>query len=128
VISEGAGARSLAEQLDTPEVPGWIRPLSPWLMQTAALAVLSDGTPPPGLGDLVRDIDRPVLLIQARSGQGGEELNAVYAARGGPATTRWIAAGGHTGALAAEPREYERRVIDFLDRALSAHTPNTSRR
>jgi hypothetical protein len=128
VISERAGVRSLAEQLDTPGVPGWIRPLSPWLVQTAALAVLSDGMPPPGLGDLVRDIDRPVLLIQARSGQGGEELNADYAANGGRATTRWTAAGGHTGALAAEPREYERRVIDFLDRALSAHTPNPSRR
>ena len=128
VISEGAGARSLAEQLDTPGVPRWMRPLSPWLAQTAALAVLSDGMPPPGLGDLVRDIDRPVLLIQARFGQGGEELNAVYAANGAPAATRWIAAGGHTGALAAAPREYERRVIDFLDRALSAHTPNPSRR
>jgi hypothetical protein len=27
---------------------------------------------------------------------------------------------GHTGALATRPREYERRVIGFLDRALLA--------
>ena len=57
-------------------------------------------------------------------GHGGEELNEIYAANGGAATTRWVAAGGHTGAQASQPREYERRVVDFLDRALSVRTTN----
>lgn len=30
----------------------------------------------------------------------------------------WAAEGGHTGAIDAEPEEYERRVVAFFDRAL----------
>jgi dienelactone hydrolase len=119
VVSEGAGARSLGEQLEMPGIPAWRRPLSPWLVQTAAVAVLADARPPAPLGDLVREIRQPLLLIQARGGHEDEQLNAIYEAHAGSAATRWVAPGGHTGALAAAPREYERRVVGFLDQALS---------
>ena len=32
----------------------------------------------------------------------------------------WQAPGGHVGALDAAPQEYERRVVGFFDRTLSA--------
>jgi fermentation-respiration switch protein FrsA (DUF1100 family) len=125
VVSEGAGARSLAEHLDTPGLGKLQRWLTPAVAQTAAVAVLSGHRPPGDLADLVRRIPpRPVLLIRALDGHPDELLNRVYAAnaRG----ELWeVAAGGHTGALAADPREYQRVVVGFLDRALlgrgSAH-------
>ena len=59
-----------------------------------------------------------VLLIRADAGNPDEALNEVYARRIGPSAVLWNASGGHTGALAADPNEYGRRVLGFLDRAL----------
>ena len=122
VVSEGAGQRSLAEHLDNPEVARVQRWLTGMLAQTAAVAVLSNSAPPDGLADLVSRIaPRPVLLIQARSGNPDEILNEVYQRAAGPSAELWKAgAGGHTGALAALPREYEQRVVGFFDRVLLA--------
>ena len=89
------------------------------LAQTAAVALLSNSTPPDGLADLVARIaPRPVLLIQARGGNPDEVLNEVYDRAGGGSSERWLAKGGHTGAFAAAPTEYERRVVGFFDRTL----------
>ena len=119
VVSEGAGVRSLAEHLHTPGLGPLQRWVTPWIAQTAALAVLSNATPPPDLTELAARVPpRPLLLIQAADGAGGEELNAVYGRAAGASATRWVARGGHTRALATQPREYERRVIGFLDEAL----------
>jgi fermentation-respiration switch protein FrsA (DUF1100 family) len=120
VVSEGAGVRSLAEHLHTPGVGAVERWLTPWLTQTAAVAVLSNTSPPDDLVDLVARIaPRDVLLIQAADGAGGEELNvAYYEAAGRPKALWTVPDGGHTGALAAHPQEYERRVAGFFDRAL----------
>ena len=119
VVSEGAGARSLAEQLDTPgrgRVERWI---SPWVVQTAALSVLANASPPESLVDLLpRIAPRPVLLIRALVGNDDEVLNRAYAASG-PSARLWeLPRGGHTGGLSAMPREYERRVVGFFDAAL----------
>jgi phosphate/sulfate permease len=114
VASEGAGVRSFAEHRHTPGLGRVQKWLSPWLVQTAALAVLGDGGPPPDLARLVRRIPpRRVLLI----GTPDEVLNRVYAAQAG--ASLWeVERGGHTGALAADPSEYERRVVGFFDAAL----------
>ena len=82
------------------------------------MAVLSNGPPPGSLADLVPQIaPRRVLLIEAVNGNPDEVLNGVYAR--GRGTELWkIAAGGHTGALAAVPAEYEQRVAAFFDRNL----------
>ena len=62
---------------------------------------------------------RHVLLIAATNGNADEILNDVYAARGGRTTELWkISDGGHTGALAAAPADYEQRVVAFFGRAL----------
>jgi dienelactone hydrolase len=117
VVSEGAGVRSLAEHLHTPGVGRVQRWLSNWVVQTGSLAVLSNTSPPADLRDLAARIPpRPVLLIQAAHGAGGEELVPVY--RDAAGARLWRAKGGHTGALAAQPQEYERRVVGFFDRTL----------
>ena len=118
IVSEGAGQRSLAEHLDNPELGRVQRWFSGMLAQTAAVAVLSNGPPPGSLADLVpRIAPRRVLLIEAVNGNPDEVLNGVYAR--GRGTELWkIAAGGHTGALAAVPAEYEQRVAAFFDRNL----------
>ena len=121
-MSEGAGQRSLAEHLDNPEVGTVQRWFTGMLAQTAAVAVLSNSAPPDALADLVpRIAPRPVLLIEALRGNPDEVLNEVYDRAAGPSSELWkVTKGGHTGALAAAPGAYERRVVGFFDRALLA--------
>jgi hypothetical protein len=125
VVSEGAGIRSLAEHLDAPGLGQVQRWGSQWVMQTAAVAVLSGTLPPPDLTERARRIGpRPVLLIRARDGNTDEILNEVYARRIGASAELWTVRGGHTGALSSDPAAYERRVIAFFDGALqTASTP-----
>ena len=87
---------------------------------TASTAVFAGQPPPPDLRDLMGRIGpRPMLLIQAETGLGGEELNPVYAAAAGPTAEVWRVPGStHVGGLHARPEEYERRVVGFFDRAL----------
>jgi dienelactone hydrolase len=118
VVSEGAGQRSLAEHLHNPEIGRVQRWFSGMPAQTAAVAVLSNRRPPASLADLVpRIAPRRVLLIEALNGNPDEVLNEVYA-RGRSAELWRAKAGGHTGALAAAPAEYEQRVAGFFARAL----------
>jgi uncharacterized protein len=120
VVSEGAGQRSLAEHLDNPEFGAVQRWFTGMVAQTSAVAVLSGSAPPDALADLVpRIAPRPVLLIEAVHGNPDEVLNGVYDHAGGASSHLWkVAKGGHTGALAAMPIDYERRVVGFFDRAL----------
>ena len=120
VVSEGAGVRSLREQLHEPDAPAGLRWLSPIAAETAATAVITGRMPPPDLVETVgRITPRPVLLIRAVGGNADEALNVVYAQRIGPSATVWtVPRGGHSGALAADPEAYARRVAGFFDRAL----------
>jgi hypothetical protein len=123
VVSEGAGERSIREsRLRGPR--GW--PTLPRdAVETAAVAVLSGDMPPPSLRDLVARIaPRPILLIHASDGQGGEDLNPTYFEAARQPKTLWrIAGSSHTGGLAARPAQYERRVVGFFDRVLAAGAP-----
>jgi uncharacterized protein len=120
VVSEGAGERSVRETL--------IRGPRGWLavptaaVQTAAVSILSDTMPPPSLEVLTARISpRPIFLIYAGRGGGGEELNPAYYRAAKPPKTIWkIPEAGHVGGLSARPREYEQRVIGFFDHALRA--------
>jgi uncharacterized protein len=118
VVSEGAGIRSIREELlyGARSIPA----LPTQLVQTAALAVLSGTRPPPSLEDLVHEIaPRPVFLIFAEHGVGGEDLNKDYYRAAGEPKRLWRVDGaGHTGGYHADPRGYERRVVGFFDRAL----------
>jgi hypothetical protein len=118
VVSEGAGVRSVREDL-LRGPSGWFA-LPESALQTAAIAVLSETAPPPSLADVLpRIAPRPVFLIHGGRGGGGEELNPSYFEAAAQPKAIWeIPEAGHVGGLAARPREYERRVVGFFDRAL----------
>jgi uncharacterized protein len=118
VVSEGAGARSVREDL-LRGPSGWLA-LPEAFLQTAAVAVMSGAPPPPSLTDLApRIAPRSVFLIYAGRGAGGEELQPhYYEALRQPKTLWLIPESGHTGGLSARPSEYERRVVGFFERTL----------
>jgi fermentation-respiration switch protein FrsA (DUF1100 family) len=118
VVSEGAGVRSTGEHL-LRGPRGWFS-LTAVAVQTGAVAVLSGTAPPPSLADLVpRIAPRPLLLVYAGRGAGGEELTPeFYRAASAPKSLWKIDEAGHVGGFQARPREYEQRVVGFFDRAL----------
>jgi fermentation-respiration switch protein FrsA (DUF1100 family) len=122
VVSEGAGARSIRENLEKPIELNTLSELAVSFGLTAGTALFSNHEPPPNLKSLVpRIAPRSVFLIYALHGTGGEEkqLNPQYYAAAGEPKQIWeIPEAAHTGGIAARPREYERRVVGFFDRAL----------
>jgi len=118
VVSEGAGVRSVREAL-LRGPRGWLA-LPQELVTTGAVAVLAGTRPPPSLTDAIARIaPRPVLLVFAEHGRGGEELTPRFFRAAGEPKEIWKVAGSrHVGGLEAQPRAYERRVVGFFDRAL----------
>ena len=119
VVSEGAGTRWFAEEMD--EFHG----VNKWLgvpmlaMKTASVAVFSNTAPPPKLTDLAPRIHEPLFVIYAPDG-GVETMSPkYYRLAQGPKTIWGIPGVGHMGGFDAHPKEYERRVVGFFDRALS---------
>ena len=118
VVADGAGERSVRESILRGPA-GWPS-LPSYLVQTAAVAVLSGDWPPPSLVDLVpRIAPRPLLLIGAGSDNGGEDLQPHYFAAAKQPKAFWkIPEAGHTGGYAARPRAYALRLTAFFDAAL----------
>jgi hypothetical protein len=119
VVSEGAGTRSFAEEMD--EFKGVERVLGMPLLaiKTGAVATFSNGTPPPQLTELVSQIaPRPTLLIWTPT-SGVESMNAEYKRLAGPSSEIWeIPDAPHIRGLATHPEQYEKRVVGFFDDAL----------
>ena len=118
VVSEGAGQR-----VGETDVSGLARFLvdPSQVVMTAATAVFSNHEPPPPIVDHIGAIaPRPVLLIYADPGIGGESTRQpkYFAAAGEPKSIWKVPGSDHTGGIDAAPLEYERRVVDFLDDAL----------
>jgi pimeloyl-ACP methyl ester carboxylesterase len=118
IVAEGAGSRVGDE-----DVSGPARLLAePNLaVMTAALTVFSNHGPPPPIMDRIgRIAPRPVFLIYAEHGIGGENTRQpkYYEAAGEPKTIWQVPDSKHTGGIDARPAEYEQRVIGFFDRAL----------
>jgi dienelactone hydrolase len=122
VVSEGAGARSIRENLEKPRTLGGLQELAVSAVLTAGTALFSNHMPPPNLKHLsARIAPRSVFFIYALHGTGGEEkqLNPKYYAAAGEPKQIWeIPEASHTGGITARPAEYERRVIAFFDDAL----------
>ena len=93
--------------------------------------MFSDSEPPPHLVDLVDEIaPRPMFLIYATKGTGGEEKRAnraFYRAARGPKAIWEIPEADHVGGLEARLREYEQRVTGFFDRSLRGEEAARSR-
>jgi len=125
IVSEGAGSRVGDE-----DVSGPTRVLAePNLaVMTAGMTVFSNHGPPPPIVERIRRIaPRPVFLIYAEHGIGGENLRQpkYFAAAGKPKSIWMIPGSKHTGGIDARPAEYERRVVAFFDRAFA--TRNTKK-
>jgi hypothetical protein len=121
IVSEGAGMRSLREALAIPGTRKQLEATIAHVVVTPGMALLSNDAPPASLEDLVgRIAPRPVFLIYAVPGQGGEaELTEVFYDAARPPKALWRVPGsGHTGGIEAHPEEYERRVVGFFDGAL----------
>ena len=121
VVSEGAGIRTIRESLAVPDTRKRIEGSLVHAVVTPAVALFSNGMPPPSLEDLAPEISpTPLFLIYAVPGQGGEaELSrAYYDAAREPKEIWRVPGAGHTGGIEAQPEEYERRVIAFFDNAL----------
>jgi uncharacterized protein len=118
VVSEGAGARSVAEFREMPDASIPMHAVE--TMITAGNALFSNSPPPPVMHDIVgRIAPRPVFIIWAPDGVDTEALNRGYYEAAGEPKTLWeIPESKHVGGLQARPREYERRVIGFFDDAL----------
>jgi uncharacterized protein len=114
IVSEGAGIRSVREAV---HFPGSSKVIVTELfgIVTLGTSIFASDLPPPSLIHLSADISKPLFVIYADPGQGGETLSRqYYDAATGPKEV-WVAPGGHVGAIDAAPDEYERRVVAFFD-------------
>jgi hypothetical protein len=120
VVSEGAGTRQLAEELEElPDRDLWLAfPLL--AIKTGAMALFSNTAPPPKLTDLMPQIaPRPVFLIWAPNGGNAETMNPTYQRLAGDHASIWAMNDArHIKGITAEPQAYERRVVGFFDKAL----------
>jgi uncharacterized protein len=128
VVSEGAGTRSLSEELVELSGARLVGGLPAMLAKHAGLLLFSSEGSPPSLVDLApRIAPRPVLLVWAPN-DGRESMNPTYRDLVGQSASTWsIPDAGHVQGIHAHPEMYERRVIAFLDRALLSKAPATHR-
>lgn len=118
IVSEGAGARSLGEELDDASGFDYLLTAVAYVARDLANSVLQDRLPPDNLATLIPKIaPRPVFLIHGGEDDTGQLNPDYYRAAKAPKQI-WEAKGGHTDGIAEQPEEYERRVVDFLDDAL----------
>jgi pimeloyl-ACP methyl ester carboxylesterase len=118
VVSEGAG-----ERVGEMDASGFEQVTATPLMaiMTGAVTIFGNDAPPPPIVDRIGKIaPRPVFLIYAEPGMGGEDYRQpqYFAAAGEPKQMWKVPGSGHTGGIEAQPAEFERRVIEFLDRSL----------
>jgi hypothetical protein len=122
VVSEGAGARTMAEEVDDEAVPARDRLLAypTYALRDAVHAVATNHTPPKHLKTLVPKIaPRPLLLIADPESPNGERLNRLYFKAAREPKALWeIPNAGHVNGIATHREEYERRVVSFFDHAL----------
>jgi hypothetical protein len=122
VVSEGAGGR-----VGEADASGVLEPLVDvsMLVMTTATTVFQNHGPHPRPEERIGLIaPRPVFLIYAVPGIGEEDSRQpqFYAAAGEPKAMWRVPGSEHTGGFEAQPAEYERRVIAFLDHALLGKT------
>ena len=120
IVSEGAGARSIREDLEVSGNMKWLG-VPAQAFVSLGTAIFTNHTPPANLKELVAKISpRHVFFLYGQKGQPTEDdLNQTYfEAAGNPKALWGVPEAGHIGGITAQPREYERRVVAFFDDAL----------
>jgi uncharacterized protein len=118
IVSEGAGARSMAEEMD--DVSGFakVEAAVTYGVRDLANSVFQNRLPPDNLTQLVPKIaPRPIFLIHGGEDDAGHRNPDYFRAAKQPKQI-WEAKGGHTDGITEQPQEYERRVVAFFDGAL----------
>jgi hypothetical protein len=120
IVSEGGSGRSVRGELANPG--GKWQELVGTGVATVATALFSNDVPPADLQSLVPQIAPPqsVFFVYGERGQPMEKPanEAFYAAARGPKAIWEVPGSKHMGGIDAQPKEYERRVTAFFDRAL----------
>jgi hypothetical protein len=116
IVSEGASGQSMrdanGDTLDSYLGGG---------VDTLATAVFTNTLPPPSLKSEIRKIAPTASSSSSETGQNGSETKPnklFYAATREPKQIWEVPNGQHMAGIAAEPAEYERRVVGFFDRIL----------
>ena len=120
VVSEGAGTRTLAEELVEYDTSSIVRGFHALVAKHLGLMLFSNEPAPESLVKLVpRIAPRQVLLIWAPNGGNRETMNPLYQRLIGNSADIWaIDDAKHIKGLQTHPEEYERRVVRFFDHAL----------
>jgi hypothetical protein len=120
VVSDGAGARVLSEELSDVSVPAAVLSAPMLLTKTLGVAAFSDHAPPRDLTHYIRRVaPRPMLLIHAARGEVDRKTPEYLAAAHGHARDWEVPRGGHTQGINTMPGEYARHVLAFFDRHLT---------
>jgi hypothetical protein len=123
IVSEGASGRSARDDFANGHV-AWQERVGD-AVTTLGTALFTSNTPPADLKSLVPKIgDRPVFFVYGERGQPSEQPanTGFYAEAQGPKQIWDVPGSTHMGGIDAQPREYERRIVDFFDRALLKET------
>jgi predicted alpha/beta hydrolase len=128
VVSEGAGIRSVREAALEKSMSPLARVLTypQCLVQTVSVWLLGGDTVPMSLKSAAILVGpRPVFFIYAGDGQEAEKtVNPVYYRSAFAPKAIWEVPGaGHTRGIQTQPKEYERLVVDFFNKALLDLTP-----
>ena len=119
VVSEGASGQSARDSYAN---SGLLDAITETGAVTLATALFSNDLPPRSLkSDVPRIAPAAVYFIYGEKGQGGSEEGpnqGFYAAAKQPKAIWEVPGGQHIAGIKTRPREYERRVVGFLDRAL----------
>jgi uncharacterized protein len=123
IVSEGASGRSVRDDFANGGV-AWGDKLGD-AVATAGTALFTSNMPPADLKSLVPKIgNRPVFFVYGERGQITEKPANLgfYKMAQGPKEIWEVPDSGHIGGIDARPKDYERRVVDFFDRALLKET------
>ena len=127
VVSDGAGARTMREELDTEGLSPVDKVLGTvgYALKDATMTIAANRLPPKHLKELVpRIAPRPLLLIADPESANGEKLNRLYFKAAREPKALWeIPGAGHVNGVASRPAEYERRVVAFFDRPFNDKRP-----
>lgn len=120
VATEGTPTATFADEVPRSGLIEWLRLPSTW-MGYQTLHLLSGVRPPPAVVEVIGKIaPRPLLLISTGREFEQRQMRLYYEAASYPKTLWEIPEAQHGGGLAARPKEYGDRLVQFFRESLTA--------
>ena len=124
IVAEGASGQSLRDGIANGEMSATAILADGSI--TLATALFTNDLPPPSLkSEVSRIAPGAVFFVYGERGQGGTETkpnHGFYDAAREPKQIWEVPGGQHVAGITTKPKEYERRVVGFFDRALLQRT------